>query len=58
MREVTAKGRPLKFEYTGRQIKMRWATPVKRAQASEVTIRYRVADSVYIRTVPFVQSMR
>jgi Tfp pilus assembly protein PilN len=26
--------------------------------AFQVTVRYRVADSVYIRTVPFVQSMR
>jgi Tfp pilus assembly protein PilN len=26
--------------------------------AFQVTFRYRVADSVYIRTVPFVQSMR
>jgi len=26
--------------------------------AFNVTVRYRVADSVYIRTVPFVQSMR
>src|SRR5207302_5086760 len=40
--KVTAKGRPLKFEYTGRQIKIRWAATIKRGQIVEVELRYRV----------------
>src|SRR6266513_3041364 len=41
--KVTAKGRPLKFEYTGRQIKIRWTTPIRRGQMVEVAIQYRVS---------------
>jgi aminopeptidase N len=40
--KVSAKGRPLKFDYTGRQIKIHWASPVKRGTTVELAIAYRV----------------
>ena len=41
--KVTSRGRPVKFDYTGRQIKIHWAAPIKRGQTLEVTIGYRVS---------------
>src|SRR5258706_4648261 len=41
--KVTAKGRPLKLDYTGRQIKIHWASPVKLGTTVELAISYRVA---------------
>src|SRR5262249_15679995 len=40
--KVSAKGRALKFEYTGRQIKIRFPAPIRRGTKLEVTIAYRV----------------
>ncbi len=40
--KVTAKGRPLKFEYTGRKIIVHWPLPIKRGAKVELKLSYRV----------------
>ena len=42
--KVTAAGKPLPFEYTGRQIKIHWPKPVRRGTRVEVAIHYRVTE--------------
>jgi len=40
--KVFSRGKALKFDYTGRQIKIHWPQPLSRGSSVEVTIRYRV----------------
>ena len=39
---VSSAGKPLRFEYSGRQIKIRWPKPLPRGASVDVAIRYRV----------------
>lgn len=39
---VSAKGKRLPFTYSGRELKIKWPTPVRRGASLEVTIDYRV----------------
>ncbi len=40
--KVTSRGRALKFDYTGRQLKIYWSAPIKRGSSVDVIIAYRV----------------
>src|ERR1051326_1732574 len=41
--KVNSRGRPVKFTYTGRQIKIHWPAPIKRGSTVEIAISYRVS---------------
>jgi aminopeptidase N len=42
--KVVSRGKALKFDYSGRQIKIRWPQPVRRGVSVELTIHYRVTE--------------